>query len=326
MADNSKMATTEARARPSPVLQPGRPADPTPPAPITPEAIDEVLSAQAPGAVTSGGDAEAPQAEGEAAERTEAEETPEDTRHSAMTRQTGHRRLLRQCERVLLLDFNTLAMPDWPDNFTMAAARRRRDIWLFSACLAAILFLAGIPGLAPAWVAGTGFGAFVLIVLAGVPFVRRLYNSNPSYLDLLLRRQHRMREARSHINHLEGKEGLAWQCAMMAEFNPALKSPRFSGLVNLSEKRILARELKRRDHIRLFLIYMLEAEKAYERLQQAYFDGHQLAIDNGWAHPEPSDIESELESTGEGEDMPMQQNADHPQVAEAPRSQTRSSR
>ncbi|BES70931.1 hypothetical protein RE428_19490 [Marinobacter nanhaiticus D15-8W] len=221
-----------------------------------------------------------------------------------MMRQSGRRRLLRQCERVLLLDFNTLAMPDWPDNFTMAAARRRRDIWLFSASLAAIVFLAGVPGIVPAWIAGTGFGAFVLIVLAGIPFVRRLYSGQPSYIDLLLRRQHRMREARSHIQHLEGAEGLAWQCAMMAEFNPALRSPRFSGLVNLSEKRSLARELRRRDHIRLFLIYMLEAEKAYERLQHAYFEGHQTAIDKGWAPPEPTD-----EVTEEDHDVPQQATA-----------------
>lgn len=285
MAEDRKVATTQARTRPSPVLQPGRPADPAPPAPVAADAGAEAKEARPPVPAESELSEATPAGEGE--EFAEDEHAPEGDREAAMIRQSGHRRLLRQCERVLLLDFNTLAIPDWPDNFTMASARRRRDIWLFSASLAAIVFLAGVPGMVPAWVAGTGFGTFVLIALAGVPFVRRLYSSYPSYMDLLLRRQYRMREARSHIQHLEGSEGLAWQCAMMAEFNPALRSPRFSGLVNLSEKRILARELRRREHIRLFLIYMIEAEKAYERLQHAYFEGHQTAIDKGWAPPEP---------------------------------------
>lgn len=295
MAEERKVATTQARTRPSPVLQPGRPADPAPPAPVAADTEAEANEVRPPVPAKSELPEIEPSAEG--VESGEHEDPPEEDREAVMTRQSGRRRLLRQCERVLLLDFNTLAMPDWPDNFTMASARRRRDVWLFSASLAAVVFLAGVPGMVPAWVAGTGFGAFVLIALAGVPFIRRLYSGQPSYMDLLLRRQHRMREARSHIQHLEGGEGLAWQCAMMAEFNPALRSPRFSGLVNLSEKRILARELRRRDHIRLFLIYMLEAEKAYERLHHAYFEGHQTAIDKGWAPPEPpvSEMEDDLD-------------------------------
>ena len=51
----------------------------------------------------------------------------------------------------------------------------------------------------------------------------------------------------------------------------------------LSERRVLARNLTRREHIRLYLIYLLEAEKAYTRAQQAFFEGHQQAIDQGWS-------------------------------------------
>ncbi|TBW59390.1 hypothetical protein EZI54_00045 [Marinobacter halodurans] len=297
------MAVSDANERPSPVLQPGRPADPEPAQPPA------TTSGAQPPATRSAGDSRPPQTTqadetgsepGEAvAEAGEApEESPGESREEILLRQRDRRRLLRQCERVLLLDFNTLAMPDWPDNFSLATARRRRDLWLFSASLAAVVFLAGVPGLVPAWVAGSGFGAFVLIALSGVPFIRRLFSSRPSYMDLLLLRQQRLREARSHVSHLEGDEGLAWQCAMMAECNPALRSTRFGTLVNLSEKRVLARQLRRREHIRLYLIFMLEAEKAYDRLQSRYFEGHQLAIDNGWERPDPAADPSEPRETG----------------------------
>ena len=68
----------------------------------------------------------------------------------------------------------------------------------------------------------------------------------------------------------------------MAEYNPSLKHPRFSDIIRLSEQRVLARQLVRREYVRLYLIYMLEAEKAYSRVQQAFFDGNQEAIDKGW--------------------------------------------
>lgn len=300
------MAVSDANERPSPVLQPGRPADPKPTQPpattseAQPPATRSTDVSKPSEPSTSGEVAEPSEVAGESEDANES--PPEESKETVLLRQRDRRRLLRQCERVLLLDFNTLAIPDWPDNFTLSAARRRRDLWLFAASLAAVVFLAGVPGMVPAWVAGSGFGAFVLIALAGVPFVRRIFSSRPSYMDLLLLRQQRLREARSHIAHLEGEEGLAWQCAMMTDCNPALRSTRFSTLVNLSEKRMLARQLRRREHIRLYLIFMLEAEKAYDRLQSRYFEGHQQAIDNGWEQPsEPTSEAAEPDQPDESD-------------------------
>lgn len=209
----------------------------------------------------------------------------------AESRQRTLRLMLRQCDRVLLMDFDLLAMTDWPDNFSVAAARRSRDLWMFSAIVAATIFLSGLTGFVPAWIAGGGFGAFVIILLLGIPAVRRVYTSAPSYLDLLIKRQRMMRDARKHAEHLEGKEGLIWQCARMADFNPALKNARFSRLLSLSEQKSLPRALSRREHVRHYLIYLLEAEKAYGRAQTAFFEGNQNAIDRGWqeAAAEPED-------------------------------------
>lgn len=224
-----------------------------------------------------------PAMQGESENEATASENAEDIERTlAESRQRKLRLMLRQCDRVLLLDFDLLALPDWPDNYSLVAARRNRDLWLFSALSAAIVFLSGMTGFVPAWIAGGGFGAFVIILLMGVPAIRRLYTSRPSYMDLVVRRRRLLRDARKHIEHLEGREGLVWQCARMAEFNSSLKATRFSELLALSERRSLARNMTRREHVRLYLVYLLEAEKAYARAQQAFFDGHQSAIDRGW--------------------------------------------
>ncbi|MBY6102524.1 hypothetical protein [Marinobacter nauticus] len=286
MAENTAVDKTDPANASGAVLRPGRAADPVP---ATPEsalnAAQRTAALQADddqGQNTESG-SEQPEAQ-ESQDRTAetGSENPDIEQALAESRQRKLRLMLRQCDRVLLMDFNLLAMSDWPDNYQMAAARRSRDLWIFSALLAATFFLSGLTGFVPAWVAGGGFGAFVIILLLGVPFIRRIYTSSPSYMDLIIRRQRMLRDARKHAAHLEGKDGLIWQCARMAEYNPTLRHTRFSELLRLSEQRVLPRYLTRREHVRLYLIYLLEAEKAYGKVQQAFFDGNQDAIDRGW--------------------------------------------
>ncbi len=263
MAENQVVKEASTETPQGAVLRPGRAADPGP----VPE--EQVVPE--------------PDSSEPAQDQEENSEHTEDTALSrARVRQRALRLMLRQCDRVVLMDFDLLAMNNWPDNFSLAKARRNRDLWLFSALLAAALFLSGLTGFVPAWIAGGGFGAFVIIVLLGIPTIRRVYTSEPSYLDLLLKRQRMLRDARKHVEHLEGKEGLIWQCARMADFNPALRHARFSDFLQLSEQGVLASALYRREHIRLYLIYLLEAEKAYDRVQAAFFEGNQEAIDQGW--------------------------------------------
>ena len=295
MAENQSKAATRANSpAQAPVLRPGRAADPVP----VPVAPGDQTPATVPAnpAAESAPTGQAPETSSESepsADRGESRDTdsgkPE--RVLAESRQRKLRLMLRQCDRVLLMDFDLLAMNGWPDNYTMAEARRSRDLWLFSALSAAAVFLSGLTGFVPAWIAGGGFGAFVIILLLGVPAVRRIYTTKPSYLDLIITRQRMLREARQHVAHLEGSDGLIWQCARMADFNPALKNTRFSHLLRLSESRSLSRQLTRREHVRLYLICLLEAEKAYSRVQKAFFEGNQEALDRGWeevaAEPEP---------------------------------------
>ncbi|WP_097461038.1 hypothetical protein [Mangrovitalea sediminis] len=199
-----------------------------------------------------------------------------------MSQQHRRRQLLRSCERVLMIEFDVLSMPDWPDNFALLQARRRRDYWLMAASVCAGLFLLGMTDLVPAWLAGTGFGAFALLCLLALPPVRHVFSERLSYAELLLERYRILRRAREHVRHLEGVEGLAWQCAQLSEFNPVLRHSRFAGLLRLSESGALAGSLKTRGHMRLYLIFLLEAEKGYTRLQEAYLHGRDRALEEGW--------------------------------------------
>ena len=291
MAENRRFQTTDNTQPPGePLLRPGRPADPvpaetddSPAAPGPPESPAKQSSEPKKGASDD--------------EKTSGDEKPNDENNIAgiektlaESRQRKLRLMLKQCDRVMLMDFDILAMSDWPDNYTVAAARRSRDLWLFCSLVAALVFLSGMTGFVPAWIAGSGFGAFVILLLCGLPSLRRLITRRPSYLELIIKRRRMLQDARKHIEHLEGEEGLLWQCARMAEFNTTLRATRFSELLALSERRVLAKHLKRREHIRRYLIYLLEAEKAYSRAEKAFFDGHQQALDKGW--------ESVAESSG----------------------------
>lgn len=295
----SNQGRTVADSEPAdgPVLRPGRPADPVPASPpdgrmpATTTGVSADNDSPEPSMAPGGAEQSPAAASDRPAVATgepagdagpEGAVTPETEQQTATTRQNRLRRLLRQCDRVLLLDFNTLAMSGWPDAFTVAMARRRRDLWLMLLVISGLVFASGITGFVPAWIAGSGLGAMFVLVLSGIPAIRHLFTDSPSYLELLLRRRQLLHEARLHIQNLEGPTGLIWQCPQMQEFNPGLRASRFAGIIRLSEQRVLSRSLTRREHVRLCLVYLMEAEKAYERLQQAYFVGHQTAIDRGW--------------------------------------------
>ncbi|MBR9870530.1 MAG: hypothetical protein GYB26_05275 [Gammaproteobacteria bacterium] len=285
MAENATTTLAGGVDSPPAQLRAGRPADP---AEVTQSDLEKGGDAgQAEATATVSGeqsDQSSPGAEDE-------QNQQNDEHLQAKSELKNLRLMLRQCDRVLLLDFDLLSMSDWPDNYSLAQARRSRDLWLLSAVVAAAVFLSGLTGFVPAWVAGGGFGACVIILLLGVPFIRRIYTNKPSYLDLIWQRQRMLSDARKHVAHLEGDDGLVWQCARMAGYNASLRHGRFSDMVRLSEQRVLPRYLTKREHFRLYLIYMLEAERAYNKIQQAFFDGNQAAIDKGWqevaAAPEP---------------------------------------
>ena len=285
MAENATTTLAGGVDSPPAQLRAGRPADP---ADVTDKEREKSADTDQPEGTATAEEEQSEQA-GAGTDEDQSQQDPEHRQARAELRNL--RLMLRQCDRVLLMDFDLLSMPEWPDNYSLAQARRTRDLWLLSALIAATVFLSGLTGFVPAWVAGGGFGVCVIILLLGVPFIRRIYTNKPSYLDLIWQRQSLLSDARKHVAHLEGSDGLVWQCTRMARYNASLGHGRFSDMIRLSEQRVLPRYLTKREHFRLYLIYMLEAERAYNKVQQAFFDGNQAAIDKGWqavaAAPEP---------------------------------------
>jgi len=176
------------------------------------------------------------------------------------------RRLKRQCERLLLLDPEKLSMPEWPADSELAKARRRRDMWLAFGCIGAMVFLGGFAGLVPAWVAGAGMGLCLAIVAVKLTGLDRLASGKSTHSELVSIRRRLLRKARDHVAFLESDTALAWHCSQMAPYNSALRSGRFDTLAQLSMQKRLIGNLRQRKHFRLYLIFMLEAEKAYRML------------------------------------------------------------
>jgi len=251
------------------VLRQGRAADPAP------AVADKAVAVAGQGSQNTTQPSDAMAADAEDSR----DASPGSNRDKAASRQRQLRLMMRQCDRVLLADYGLLAMERWPDNARISAARWRRDLWLLAVGIAAVLFVSGVFGVLPAWLGGTGFGAFVTTLLLALPPVRRVFSSRPSHRELMQQRRQMLRDARRHVAHLEGSDGLVWQCERMAAFNPALASHSFSRLREASEKHTLVRQLTERKYVRLYLFYLVEADKAYQRLQQVFLDSRQQELE-----------------------------------------------
>ena len=214
---------------------------------------------------------------------------PEAARRAALEavryRQQRRRKLLHDCERLLLLDFDTLAMPGWPDHHQVNLARRRRDSWLLLLSILATVVLSGMGNMVPALVGGVAFGALTLTGLWGVPAVRHVFSSQSSHMELLVKRRRLLHRARKHVEHLEGPIGLAAVSRRLAEYNPALRRSRFTGLYRLSERGQLVDSIRTRAQAQLYLIFALEAEKGYNRLREEYLRTHERMLDEGESDP-----------------------------------------
>ncbi|MFD2230608.1 hypothetical protein [Alkalimarinus sediminis] len=197
------------------------------------------------------------------------------------TQQHIRKKLLAECQTLLNVNYDWLYLDDYPDNRSVALAKRNRDYWLFICCVFFIVFCAGVLGVVPAWVGGSSFGLlFVVLCFALKPF-RRFFSAEPTLNELLSERKKLEFRALNHIKLLEGQEGLAWKCRKLAKYNANLKRTLFQGAMDLSAKKRLFSVIREKKHIRLYLQLMLEAEKAYKRLQQDYLKHHFNNLEQG---------------------------------------------
>jgi len=195
-----------------------------------------------------------------------------------------HRRkiLLAGCEPVMGFNYDCLAMDDYPNNALVSGARRDRDYWLMLCGLFATGFLLGLLGAAAAWVAGASCGLFLLSLVFAFSSFRKYFFERPPLHELLKIRKKIEFSALNHLHFLEGKDGLAWRCEKLAKYNSNLNRNIFHGLFRYSKDRSLLNVIKNKKHIRLYLLLMIESQKAYKRLQKDYLERHFNHMDQGW--------------------------------------------
>ena len=110
--------------------------------------------------------------------------------------------------------------------------------------------------------------------------------------------------ALNHIHFLEGKDGLVWRCAKLQKYNNNLNRKLFDGLIRFSKDRSLMEFIKERRHIRLYLLFMVEAQKAYKRCQNDYLSNHFKHLDQGWDDSRTDAEAARLEKTMEDDSAP----------------------
>lgn len=195
-----------------------------------------------------------------------------------------HRRkiILAGCEPVMGFNYDCLAMDDYPNNALVSGARRDRDYWLLLCSLFATLFFLGLFDLVAAWVAGAGSGLFLLSLVFAFTSLRQHFFERPPLHELLKIRKKIEFSALNHLHFLEGKDGLAWRCEKLVKYNSNLGRHIFHGLFKYSKNRTLVAVIKNKKHIRLYLLLMIESQKAYQRLQKDYLEQHFNHMDQGW--------------------------------------------
>lgn len=183
-------------------------------------------------------------------------------------------RLMKECEGVLLVNYDWLDMPEYPSNDLLALARRTREYTILLNICLGILCIMAFSGFLPAWLGGSALGLLFISLCVSFTSLRRVVIKEPSYREIIKERQAFEFKALGHIRLLEGKNGLAWKLESLSPYNGALKKELFQSIVVYSRAQKLLKILRRKEHIRLYLIYLLEAEKAFKRLKEDYFSTH----------------------------------------------------
>tara|TARA_R110002167_G_scaffold109895_10_gene280068 strand:- start:270 stop:1181 length:912 start_codon:yes stop_codon:yes gene_type:complete len=218
--------------------------------------------------------------------------------------------LLAGCEPVMGFNYDFLAMDDYPENSLVSAARRDRDYWLVVCAVFTSIFFFGLLGFIPPGIAGIacGFG-FLSAIFAFSPF-RRYFFTRPHLHQILAKRKEIEFRALNHIRLLEGKDGLAWRCKNLQKYNSNLSRKIFFGLYRFSKERRLLSIVRQKKHIRLYLLLMIESQKAYKRLEKDYLENHFKNLEEGWddriESEEAGKIEQVLSMSNQKEAKPKQ--------------------
>lgn len=202
------------------------------------------------------------------------EPVDDDTLHDFATQ----KRLLASCERVNLVNLQVLSMENYPDNWSIDSARKTRDLLIMGGSISLGVFIIGLGGLLPAVISGIALGICAMMMFLAFSPVQSMFTNKPSLNELTSRRSRITRAARGHVSFLEGEGGLAWRCEALGKYNRHLYNQQFGALLRYSKAGKLTFALQSPRHFRLYLMFMIEAQKAYKKLQTIYLsEGFSLA-------------------------------------------------
>ena len=181
-------------------------------------------------------------------------------------------KILVECEALELVDYEILALKLYPGGQLIAAAKRRRDLWLMACLFLTSLALIGWLGFFAAWVTGMLIGLLVVCLSFVVSPIRAIFYKLPTLRQLNALRKTMEYRALNHVKMLEGGNGLAFQCQRMASVRASLTEKRFQRLVLLSRQGMLIKAMQSVAGIRLYLSYLLEAQNAYLKVKHQYLE------------------------------------------------------
>jgi len=179
-------------------------------------------------------------------------------------------RLLASCERVNLLSMPSLTLDDYPNNWEFDQAKKMRDIFLMGGSVSLGAFIVALTGIVHPVIAGISFGVFVLCCVLAFTSLQSIVTGRATLYELAAKRNLLVSQARSHVQFLEGVSGLAWRCSALGRYNRHLYNNQFNVLIQYSKANQLHRVLSSPRHFRLYAQFVVEAQRAYKKLQTIY--------------------------------------------------------
>ncbi len=166
------------------------------------------------------------------------------------------------------LDYDLLALLDFPTDHELYAAKRARTLWFIALGSALFLFLASLLSLTSPWVGGIAGGiAFVLWLTHGAGMMSYFPSLN-RYPALVTQRKRLKRDLIEYIRNLEGRLGYMHRIYPLVEYNPRLGSRKFKRLALMSKEHTLLANLRTLQDTRAYHEYMVEALRGYQEMLQ----------------------------------------------------------
>ncbi|WP_139116656.1 hypothetical protein [Terasakiispira papahanaumokuakeensis] len=166
------------------------------------------------------------------------------------------------------IDFDLLALNEYPTDYEVESARRSRVIWFIGLGGAVFLFLASLLSLVGPWLGGIAGGiAFVLWLTHGSGMLS-LFPSLTLYTELIAKRKKLKRELIEYIRNIEGRQGFIHRIYPLARYNARLGARKFRRLALMSKEHTLLSNLRTLQDTANYHEYLVEALKGYQELLQ----------------------------------------------------------